>query len=160
MPNTTVLLLFNFIITTLFRPISGLKVKQNFLFYFKTDFLYELNNMYKSMFPTDHIIFYAVVQHENTRRIYLNVRTYRGKTYFCQLSPVVTDKPSTYMFRFRRTKEISNIRHLELWNIGRYEVYSPYPKCKLTDDTESIADFLNCDSFDEEAFLIDIEKRG
>lgn len=116
--------------------------------------------MYKSLFPYDHLVFYAIVQHEHSRQIYLNMRTSRGKTYFCQLNPLATDEPDTYMFRFRRTNDIPHIRQLELWNIGRYEVYSPYPNCDISDKSHSVADLLNCDSFDEEAFWINVERRG
>lgn len=117
--------------------------------------------MYTQLFPDDHLVFYAIVQNRRTQTNYLNARTYLGKNYFCVLESIPHEQPKTFMFRFRRTNSVaSNVKHIDKWDVFRYEIYSPYPDCSLSKNAESISDYLSCERFDSDAFYIDVKHRG
>jgi hypothetical protein len=134
---------------------------RNFVYHFSTDKLHDLNLLYTSLFPNDHLTVYSVVQHDRTKLLYLSLRTHRNKFYLCLLKAITHDNDNAFVFRFRRSvATVSRIRNIQFWNLIRYETYSPYPSCRLSENAKSISDFMSCESFDEEAFLADMKTRG
>jgi hypothetical protein len=139
-----------------------------FLYNFDTDRLEELNALFKKYIPNDYIINYAIIQDKISKEFYLNARTKLGKHYLNKLS-LLANSEKRFAFKFNKSNAVTaRTKSTEFWNIIRYEAYAPQLKCAQPplshfdpdNHTQKPSDFIGCNSFNEELFFREINRRG